>query len=198
MLRKITKKLHIKKEALVSIFIALIMVFSAFGVIFYGYTNPTDNLKYGNFKFTQTQSGGYATDIDGKNYVFTDYPGYVDKINISGEAISGLIGKKMVYLTYDPNQTGVEEIATVQYQLQNELNSIGVFSRNAFTKPNDYHLPIITCANATQYVPVIEFRESNETRLDYGNQCYVLHAAYSEDFVRLKDRLLFGIMGIIK
>jgi len=186
-----------RKELWVSLFIAFIMIFSAFGVIFYGYTESPTNLKYGDYDFKLSNEGFYL-DLEGKKYTFEHFPGDLDKINISESAIAQLKAVKMVYLTYNPNQSAVQEIAAVQYRMQNDLNAFGIYGALAFTAPTQYKVPVMTCSNATRFVPVIEFRESNMTRITEKQDCLILEASYPDDFSRMKDRILFGMLGIIK
>jgi hypothetical protein len=197
MLKLLKRKLKEKKSMWISLFIAFIMIFSAFGVIFYGYSESATKLKYGDFTFTAMQNG-FATKIDGRQYLFTNHPAVVEGINISSEVVDKIKNTKMLYLTYDPNQSVVQEIAAVQFQFQSDLGNFGIFAAPAFTKKTEYSLPVVSCANATAYVPVVEFKESNYTGIDVLGDCIIFAAAYPEDFSRLKDRTLYGMLGIIK
>lgn len=186
-----------RKKLLWSLFIVFIMVFSAFGVIFYGFSAPEEKLKYGEQKFTMTQKG-FMTRVGDKTYTFTHYPQDLERISASKEMTDWLKTTKMFYLTYDQNQSTVGQIAAAQFEFQKTLRNAGIFSVNAMTQENEYGLPVITCKNATRFVPVLEFRESNETLIAHEGDCVILEAYYGEDFYRLTDRIVYGILGIMQ
>jgi hypothetical protein len=197
MLKKLRNKIRQRQGLWISVFIAFIMIFSAFGVMFYGFTDSGTNLKYGDYSFTATQSGFFVK-VAGKQYLFSHFAGDVSSINLTAGSTEYLKSTKMVYLTYYPNQSAVQEIAAAEFQVQKDLSEFGIYGAPAFTVQNDYGLPVISCRNATVYVPVIEFKESNVTEIAASKYCLVLSAAYSDDFSKLRDRLLYSMLGIIK
>jgi hypothetical protein len=196
-LDSVVKKSLLRKEIWWSLFIVFIMVFSAFGVIFYGFASPSNKLRYGEYKFSVVQ-GGFAVTINNKNYVFQHFPGDLSSINVTSDIIEMLKNTKMLYLTYNQNQSMVGEIAATEFQFQSDLQNVGIFGATALTTPNEYGLPTINCDNATRFVPVIDFREANETAINSQGNCIILNAAYGEDFSRMTDRLLLGMLGVMK
>ena len=106
-----------RRNILPGMFIAFIMIFSAFGVMFYGFSSPSSKFEYNGYRFEATQNG-FVTNIEGVRYAFPNHPGNVDQVNISSGIIDRIRGTRMVHLTYDPNQTVVSEIAAAQFQLQ--------------------------------------------------------------------------------
>ena len=46
-------------------------------------------------------------------------------------------------------------------------------------------------------MPVIEFRQANETKLYSENGCIIGEAFTSHDFARLKDKLLYVVYDVI-
>jgi hypothetical protein len=73
-----------------------------------------------------------------------------------------------------------------------------MFVVKGFTSENEFAKPIITCDNATFYVPVIYFKKSNQTVISLENNCIIAEAYRGEDLVKVKDRLLYSIFGVIK
>ena len=67
-----------------------------------------------------------------------------------------------------------------------------------FTTENEYNIPVITCADATPTVPVLYFQRTNETKVYREGSCIILEAATDFDLLRLKDRILYGIFGVMK
>ncbi len=67
-----------------------------------------------------------------------------------------------------------------------------------FTTKNEFNKPVITCKNATLYVPVIYFKKSNETSITLEGNCIIAEAFRGEDFTKIKDRLVYGALGVMK
>jgi hypothetical protein len=78
------------------------------------------------------------------------------------------------------------------------LNNFNIFVRQGFTAENDYNFPVITCEDPTNFVPVIYFRSFNETKVYMEDNCIIAEALRQEDVERIKDRMVYGILGIIK
>jgi len=177
-----------------SLFIAFIMIFSAFGVIFYGFASPNAKLEYNGYTFKQSTEG-YAVKVQGQEYVFSNYPESLESINMSAGIFDLLSNKRMIFMTYNESQPAVGEIAASQFELQRSFQRMGGYSQNALTHDNRYGLPVITCVNATQFIPVIEFREGDTGIVTEGD-CIIASGTY-QDFNAIKDRLLLGMLGVM-
>ena len=98
----------------------------------------------------------------------------------------------------DINDTFAEGIALAEYQMGITLSNFDVFTRNGFTNQTKYNAPIITCSDATNFVPVIYFAKGNATKIYMEGSCVIAQAGNHADVIRLKDRLVYGILGIIQ
>lgn len=182
-----------------AIIIGIIMVGSTIGFIigFSGSGVGGESIRVNGFRLTVTPTG-YETKINGQTIKFTYPPDAANGTYISPEAISQIKNAAVVYLTSDPNSTSVQDIALVQFQLQEILaNSFKVQSQIAFTQPY-LQSNIITCANASPQVQVIVFEDDNSTSANYGNNCLELKAVNSNAYAELRDRLVYGLFGIIR
>jgi len=178
--------------------IGFIMISSVFGVIFFGYnTDGTTTAKYNGFKFIN-KGGFLSTNVNGREVLFSYFPSDVELIPIDSETINRLKDKLEVDVTSEFNDTLSEAIALAQFQMGITLNNFNAFVRNGFTSENPSNFQIITCRDSTDFVPVIYFRSSNETRIYLKNDCIIAEAASDVDVIRIKDRLVYGILGIIK
>jgi hypothetical protein len=176
-------------------FIAFIMIFSAFGVMFYGFSSPSSKFEYNGYRFEATQNG-FVTNVEGRRYAFSNHPGSLEHINVSEGVADRIRGTRMLHLTYDPNQTVVNEIAAAQFQLQQDLDTFGIYGATAMTVENEYGLPVVTCSDATQFVPVLDFREG-DTSVELEGDCIIVNA-YREDFGRVRDRIVLGLLGVMQ
>ena len=96
------------------------------------------------------------------------------------------------------NDACSEESALAQFQMGATMNNFNVFIRAGFTEENQNNVPIITCNDSTNFIPVIYFKSSNVTKVSIDNNCIIAEASNQADVIRIKDRLLYGIFGIIK
>ena len=179
-------------------FIAFIMVSSAFGVVFFGFSgNSASSAQYDEFKFFNRQNF-WSTTINGKDALFTYFPADVENINAEQNAINKLKNVIEIDITSDFNDTYAEQIALAQYQMGITLSNFNAFVRAGFTAKNNYNQPLITCNISTSFVPVIYFKSSNETKIYLQNDCIIAEAENVNDVIRIKDRIVYGIFGIIK
>lgn len=192
------KKKDNKKVWLVGIFMAVIMVTSIIG--FMVGENSDQTKTYNGIKFYRTNTGWEAK-INNKMIQFNLLPEEVQEINISNTIIEQLKTTKMVQITFNPNAAHAQETAWAQYQLQqtinNALNSYATIGLTELPVNITYAGSIITCQNATQYVPVIMMTYGEETKITKSNNCIIFEAQSTYDMYAVKDRLVYGLLGIL-
>lgn len=184
-----------RKSLYMSIVIAIIMISSAFAVILHGFGDSSESLRYGKYKFKLTNLG-FLVKIDGKEYLFENFPSDVDSLNVSSgikEAVSNSIA---LIITSDPNSSYKQEIALASYNIQTVLSNMDKQVGNAFITEG-YKLPVFTCENATSSVPIVYIQESNVTEAAISGNCINLYFDSSYSLQRVSSAFLFNILGII-
>ena len=196
MAKKVDKKDRIRKrDQLMVYFIAGIMVSSIFGVMFYGFTEQGGKATYGKYKFKQNPKG-WITKIDGNELLFTYNPNQVGDIELSDE-VKLKISSSQLIVTSSFEDEAVEAIALAQFDMA-EVGSVSeVYLTVGFTDYETEIMPMIGCENATQFVPVIYFKSSNETKVSLEGNCIVAESKTNDGFLVIKDRLLYYILGIM-
>ncbi len=174
----------------VAVFIAAIMVTSVLGFIFG--ERDQESMTYKNHDFYK-KNLKWVTKINGKDAAFDYFPSEVESINLSENAKNKILNSRMVYVTYDPNQTN-DAVGFAQFDLNQKLMLINVYVANGMTKNNKYGIQIITCENATQFVPVVVLEPSTKNVIKEEGNCLILDG----DPLKLKDRLLYGVFGVIE
>ena len=193
MLRR--EKRDIGKKIIVY-FIGITMVFSVFGVIFFGFgAGSSGTVKYNGLKFTD-KGNFWSVNVNGREALFTYLPDELALINVENAAIEKLKNVVQIDATSQFNDTLAEPIALAQFQIGTTLSNFDIFVRNGFTAEQQ-NFPVITCEDATQFVPAIYFKESNITDVHMENNCIIAEAANAADVIRLKDKMVYGILGII-
>lgn len=184
-----------KKSWVLIFFIVLIMIGTSVSFVFFGF-EQNEVEKYNGIKFTRVQDRWEAK-INGKNAAFSFLPNEVENIPFVDPA-GRLQGKLEIDVTYDLNSTYKEAIALAQHQIGLTLAQYNIFARKGFTTNNTFSLPVITCNDSTQNVPVIYFKYGNITGIHAENSCIIAEANANAGFIKAKDRLLYRILGVIK
>jgi|APSaa5957512622_1039677.scaffolds.fasta_scaffold98635_2 hypothetical protein len=196
--KKQKKKKLLTKKNLLGIFIVSIMVLSGVG---YMWTDPQGGSSedYNDYKFV-SQNNQWYTNINDQFVAFSHHPSDIDEISV-GSSIDLIKQTKMLYITFDPDSLLVSDFEIKRLELENELsNHFTIFPITGVTKNNSLygHFPIINCINATPSVPVIYFVKGNETKIIQNGSCITLQAVDGYDVSIIKDRLMFGLFGIIE
>ncbi len=196
MRRSEKKKKH--AQLIFGLFVVALMVFSAFGFVMSYSSGSGSTYKYGDYTFRSTEQGLKAK-IGGKTSYFTSFPGDLEDIELPASVAASLSNTKMVYLTSDPDSRFFRDIGLVEYYFQDELNDLfGIYGVISITKNSTYQLPVISCSDATASVPVLYLMQSNETKISFEDNCIMVEAPSQSVFVRLKDRIIFSLLGVMK
>ncbi len=190
--------LQLNRKTAMVWFIAFIMVGSTLGFVFLsGYSDLDENtVKYGEYTFTRTRDG-VGTKIDGKDYWFRYFPKEVWGINISRDAGGKIKSTRAVYFTSNFSSANSQFIAAAEYDFDFAMQNLGIYTATGFVNENlTINAPYITCENATAFVPVVYFKDSNETEVIIENNCIILKAKSGDEFLMAKDRLVYSVLGI--
>ena len=175
----------------------IVMIGSLFGVVFFGFsTTSSSSIKYKDFGFAN-KGGFWSTIVNDRDALFTYLPPDVEFIDVDEELINRLRGVVQIDITSDYNDAFKEPIALAQFQMDVTLNNFNVFVRKGFTDENENNFPVIKCGYSTSFVPVIYFKSSNATRVHFQGNCIMAEASNQADVIRVKDRLVYGLLGII-
>jgi len=183
-----------KKQVIISVILAAIMVFSAFGVMLGSFTS--NEMRYGKYKFEMVNSQ-YVTTINGNQMAFYFLPSQVYYINVSSAVTNKIKESYMTMLTFNPqNTSSLQAIEITRFDL---IQILGKNIVSGVLSPSDTYaaFPIITCDNATLKTPVIVFNISDNTSIVDENNCIYFNGRGTE-FLRLRDRLLYSYFGVIK
>jgi len=191
---KVKKKRTNRWPQIISLSIMMIMIVSVVG--FMWTQNIAETANYENFAFKK-QGQKWLVNVNGEDLNFQYLPDQVKQIPVDGK-VQDLLNQRVLQLTYDPRQEFVQEIAQAAYYTGRNLNEVKkTVIINGLKEANDYNIPVITCDNATEFQPVIDFILSNESKVIVENNCIKLYARSGNDFTRVKDRLIYEAYGVL-
>jgi hypothetical protein len=185
----------LNKKNIMTIFIVVLMVGSVIGYMFG--RGSEESFDYNGYKFLR-RGNKYILKVDKTEFGFDYFPSSVVDINISTEILNKFSNKVEIDTISDNNSKFREGIAVAQYDMEQYLNTKGTYLVKGLTTENNYGMPVITCEDATIKVPVIYFKESNQTKVQVNKGCIILEAEEESDFIRIKDRIIYGLLGVIE
>ena len=180
---------------LVTIFIVVLMVGSVIGYMFG--RDSGEILKYNDHKFLK-RGDKLILKVNKVELKFDYFPSNVEDIAVDSEVLGKFLDKVEVDSTSDNNCKWKTGIAVAQFDLEIFFNTIGIYFVKGLTTENEFGMPIIGCEDATSKTPVIYFKESNQTKIFINGNCIIAEAKSEIDFIRIKDRLIYGLLGVIK
>lgn len=186
-----------KKRYGLILFIVVIMIGTSVSFVFFGFSPATERVKYNGFSFA-SNGNIWISRINGVDAAFSFLPKETEDVYVLGDLYQILQGKYEIDATSDANSTYKESIALAQHQLALTLSAYNIFLRKGFTANSTFQVPIITCNDATANVPVIYFTFGNTTNINVNNSCVIAEASSNTDFIRVKDRLLYVLLGVVK
>ncbi len=173
---------------------AFLMISSVFAVMFYGFSDQGDTISYGKFKFNK-QERGWTLNTKVQTYTLDYLPQEVEVFNVSEDIANKLKGALEIDVTSKVDDKNIDNIGYAEYSIATNLPQ--KFIRVGFITNSSYEAPIVTCSDATSIVPVIYFVTGNETKIIEENNCIIAQSRDEFGFVRIKDRLLYAVIGVI-
>lgn len=188
------KKKRINSSGVMAIFIVIIMTSSIIGFM---WNSSDETFKYKEYQFGR-QGDYFTLNLDKKQLNFYYFPSDIQDINFSYELKYKLENSQMIYFTFNPESKHIIYLDKARFDLTTELQKTNIYIQSGKIKnTTNYNLPIITCDNATEFVPVVYFKDSNITKFTLENNCIIGESNSREGFLALKDRLLYALFDII-
>ena len=190
------KDLGERKKKIMGILMGIVMFGSLFTFVFFGFSgSSTGRITHNGFEFIN-RGTHWSTEVGGIPAFFTYFPSDLGFIFVDLDVINSLKNAVQIDFTSEFNDTASQSISLAAFNMDLTLKNFNVFVRQGFTTQQQNFL-VIKCEEATNFVPVIYFKSSNITKVDLNNNCITVEASTPQDFERIKDRLVYGILGII-
>ena len=184
-----------KSKLMMSLFIVFIMVLSTAGFIINQDDAGEQAVEYNGVVLKINEKGVYAETDFGKIH-FDFLPENTEDIELNPLVVSRIKNTKMAYLTSEHNSTLSQAVGYAEYEIVNALVKRGVYLEAGFITETG-KAKKITCSDATDFIPVLFFREG-EAGIDVQGNCVMLSADSETGFLRIKDRLLYSVFGIME
>ena len=189
------------KKIIFSVVIGFVLLSSVIGftysaIPFRNRIQSDNTIEYNDIEFFPTQNG-LAAQINGQVYEFAYFPEDLGDVE-TGDAINAISSARMIYATSSPNSPSAGPISAVEFDISRALKSHNSFVEVAFTDDNPYDKRVITCEDATEFVPVMYFNYTNTTTgVTYENNCITVNFASDNSLRRVRDKLIYELLGVI-
>jgi len=174
--------------------------------------NPT-TYEYSNgetsFLVTQVKDMGYTGSKIQFFFPGSDQPYWldlrygpldVDDIGVDRTIKQRLLDDAMVFITIDPNAGLSGKTTTAALEIAKVLNNEYFFHipvNSAMTRPHKNY-PVKTCDDATNIETVMWLRLGEENSVKGDRNCIIITGKTEEDIIRVADRLVLYLLGIMK
>lgn len=181
----------------ISVGIAVLMATSIVGFLTFGNpSSPYGSFEYNNITILGSQDG-WAVPVGDAEKTFKYLPSDVERIPYPSDMPNWIRQVQVITMTSSPDDNLSEAIGAVEYSLFTQFGEEGKIIMYAFVENNTFNKPIMTCANATLYQPIILFQSGDETEITRKEYCIIATANTDYNMLRLGERLLYTHYQII-
>ncbi len=190
-----------KRQRVIKVILGLVTAFlMASSILMFAGNSPSSQYTFNKHRFEQVK-GRWATKINGKTIYFSYYPASLTNINMSPLIKTRLLNSKLVLLTFDPEnmtENMLQASDFVRFTLGYDFLSKNIQLWEGITKPDRrYNLTTVTCNKSSKYMPVLEFKKGNETKIYLNGTCIIAEATTPQEMIAVGDRIRYALYGIM-
>ncbi len=191
-MKTIQKKESRIKKLILPLILVFLMIGSTFTIFLSGSSNENE-VKYNNLKFTKTDEG-WLSYINNQKIVLINNPKDLENIQISNINLQDLNSAQKIYLSINPNENIQQAYLNFNTNIKPLLRTILV---NSCTTDIEKcaNIPIKTCVDTSEFQKVIILKESNESKIEYKNNCLYL-SGNQEELIKYIDKLTLTLLGV--
>ena len=116
--------------------------------------------------------------------------------------LKDIYDKKELFITMDENATGVSVLAATEISKVTGNSLIFRYPKETFGALKNpiegRNVPVITCNNVNNTIGVISFEIGNSSEVYSKNGCVIAVGKSESDLIRVADRLMLVLLGIMK
>ncbi len=191
-----------RKKILFTALVGFVLVSSIIGftlsAIPFGSQQGNGEMEYNGLEFFQTQDG-IATRVGGQVIGFTYLPSELEDFD-AGNVTAALTSSRVVYATSAPESALASAISGAEFDMGRVAEARhNSFLQPVFTAENAYNRSVITCSDSTPLVPVLYFNFTNTTTsVSEEGSCITINVASESALSRVRDRVIYELLGIMK
>ncbi|MFH0936338.1 MAG: hypothetical protein V1815_01510 [Candidatus Woesearchaeota archaeon] len=188
----IQKREYRIKKLILPLILVFLMIGSTFTIFLSGSSNENE-VKYNNLKFTKTDEG-WLSYINNQKIVLMNNPKDLENIQISNINLQDLNSAQKIYLSINPNENIQQAYLHFNINIKPLLKS-NIINSCTVDIEKCANIPIKTCADASEFQKIIILKESNESKIEYKNNCLYI-SGNKEELDKIIDKLTLILLGV--
>lgn len=188
-----------QKKVGIAVISIIFLVSSIAGVVLYRPNNSNkDYVDIDGWKFRISETDrAYYLSTGGREIKFYNLPNQLQHIDYDDTVGLALKNSQNILFTFNPEDLDLAYIEKVRFDLQEEFSLQGKQTAAGITRNSTlYNLPIVTCSDATPFVPVVKFSTANETYIKNDNNCIQI-VSTKLGYLQLRDRIIYELLGVL-
>ena len=185
-----------KSKKIWAVMVILVMAMSVIGFLSIDLSSLES---YNGFKLVNVDGRSWKV-VKVPDVVFLSHPADVAALPVTEEFMGVLKSAPILYVTSDPTDRNNATITAAVYDLvwplaqENRVLRFGA----SVASISSTNLSDMNCANATSFVPVLEIKTGVNRSFEIpAPHCYRYSGVDSRDFIDFRDRVLYGLYGVI-
>jgi len=199
-MKKKEESTFFNKKNIMSFIIVFLMV-SSILAIWQGTSSSSDVPSYNDHDISLDGNKYKIESEYGPVYGYT-YPSVLETYSFDSSFTTYLLSSPTALVLFDPTDPGLAYIEVLRLDLgQEDFPTLGKSVSFAVTEETTaYPYPVVSCASTS--VPTLYLRTDNTTNstssIFQDGGCIVLSATTWQELVQLKDRVVYGLAGIME
>lgn len=128
-------------------------------------------------------------------------PRELEDIVVESGVRNVILSAKKIYVSFDPEMSNRVVVGAMDIVKVTGTHPVwGIFkitTQAALTKSDGENI-VKTCKDAKEGDVVIVFESANDTKIYYDEDCVILQAKNDSDLVRVSDRLVYILLGVME
>ena len=116
--------------------------------------------------------------------------------------LDDIYNKKVLFITIDQNATGVSVLAATEISKVTGNSLIFKYPKETFgalkSSTEGKNVTVMTCNNVSKNIGIVSFEINNKSEIYSNNDCVILSGKNENDLIRVADRLMLVLLGIMK
>lgn len=192
MKKRIPKLEKKSRKLFIPIFIALIMILSVLGFMWRGPSE--EQYEYNNLLFTKVKNG-WVTYTDNKAFLLTYSPEELKNIT-ANVFLNNLNYAQIIFFSLNPEEDVYQAVYDFQINMNNLFTPLLIPACTANVS-KCINITLKNCQDATENTKIIIFKEENQTKITYKNNCLTIQGK-GENLTKATDKLILTLIEQIK
>jgi len=176
------------------VFLAFIFIKNKVSYEYNGF--EVQEIKYEEILIYRTQL--FINDAKEPSFLTTRYSPNELELFDADEFRKDIVSKDKIYITIDPVQNLSGKTTVALFEINNPIEMFYGISVDGALTQNAGNYTEKTCNDVSDEVGIIWLRKGDRNKIINQEGCIIIEGITEEDLIKGSDRLVFGLLGVIK